>query len=136
MSTRCHPWLKALNCHMSENLEVYNGQRLDKSLIISFYKQGNIGLCQNYRTISLSSRRNKVMLRVILNRLASQTEEILKEEHSRKQAGFRSRRSTREGVSRKLFGTPEALSEIHRLQESVRLCLASIKRIQYRQPAD
>ena len=48
--------------------------------------------CQNYRTISLISHSNKVMLKVILNRLKPQAEEIIAEE----QAGFRAGRSTTE----------------------------------------
>ena len=60
-----------------------------QSLIITLPKKGNLQLCQNYRTISHSS---KVMLKVILNRLKPQAEEIIAEE----QAGFRSGRSTTE----------------------------------------
>ena len=40
-----------------------------RSLIITLPKGGNLQLCQNYRTISLISHSNKVMLKVILNRL-------------------------------------------------------------------
>ena len=43
-----------------------------------------VQLCQNYRTISLISHSSKVMLKVILNRLKPQAEEIIAEE----QAGF------------------------------------------------
>ena len=49
-------------------------------------------LCQNYRTISPISISSKVMLKVILNRLKPQAEEIIAE----KQAGFRAGRSTTE----------------------------------------
>ena len=62
-----------------------------QSLIITLPKKGNLQLCQNYRTISLVSHSSKVMLKVILNRLKPQAEEIIAEE----QAGFRARRSTR-----------------------------------------
>ena len=57
-----------------------------QSLIITLPKKGNLQLCQNYRTIS------KVMLKVILNRLKPQAEEIIAEE----QAGFRAGRSITE----------------------------------------
>ena len=43
--------------------------RWTQSLIITLPNQGNLQLCQNYRTISIISHSSKVMLRVILNRL-------------------------------------------------------------------
>ena len=48
-----------------------------QSLIITLPKKGNLQLCQNYRTISLISHSSKVMLKVILNRLKPQAEEIM-----------------------------------------------------------
>ena len=63
-----------------------------QSLSITLPKEGNLQLCQNYRTISLISHPCKVMLRILLNRLKPQAEEIIKEE----QAGFRAGRSTTE----------------------------------------
>ena len=63
-----------------------------QSLIITLPKKGNLQLCQNYRTISHSS---KAMLKVILNRLKPQAEEIIAKE----QAGFRAGRSTTEKSS-------------------------------------
>ena len=65
-----------------------------QSLIITFLKKGNLQLCQNYRTLSLISHSSKVMLKVILNRLKPQAEEIIAEE----QAGFRAGRSTTEQI--------------------------------------
>ena len=65
-----------------------------QSLIITLPKKGNLQLCPNYRTISLISRPSKVMLRILLNRLKPQAEEIIKEE----QAGFRAGRSTTEQI--------------------------------------
>ena len=65
-----------------------------QSLTITLPKKGNLQLCQNYRTISLISHSSKVMLKVILNRLKPQAEEIIAEE----QAGFRARRSTTEQI--------------------------------------
>ena len=53
-----------------------------------------IFLCQNYRTISLISHPKKVMLKIILNRLQPQAEEIIAEE----QVGFRAGRSTTEQI--------------------------------------
>ena len=61
-----------------------------QSLVITLPKKGNLQLCQNYRTISLISHPSKVMLKIILNRLQPQAEEIIAEE----QAGFRAGRST------------------------------------------
>ena len=48
-----------------------------QSLTITLPKKGNLQFCQNYRTISLISHSNKVMLKVILNRLQPQAEEII-----------------------------------------------------------
>ena len=53
-----------------------------QSLIITLLKNGNFQLCQNYRTISLISHPSKVMLKIILNRLQSQAEEIIAEEQA------------------------------------------------------
>ena len=63
-----------------------------QTLIITLPKKDNLQLCQNYRTIiSLSS---KVMLKVILNTLKPQAEEIIAEE----QAGFGAGRSSTEQI--------------------------------------
>ena len=64
------------------------------SLVITLPKKGNIQLCQNYHTISLISHASKVMLKVILNRLKPEAENIIAEE----QAGFRVGRSTTEQI--------------------------------------
>ena len=65
-----------------------------QSLVITLPKKGNLQLCQNYRTISFISHPSKVMLKIILNRLQPQAEEIIAEE----QAGFRAARSTTEQI--------------------------------------
>ena len=65
-----------------------------QSLIITLPKKGNLQLCSNHRTLSLITHASKVMLRVILNRLRPQAEEIIAEE----QAGFRRGRSTTEQI--------------------------------------
>ena len=65
-----------------------------QSVVITLTKKGNLQLCQNYRTISLINHPNKVMLKIILNRLQPQAEEIIAEE----QAGFRAGRSTTEQI--------------------------------------
>ena len=65
-----------------------------QSLIISLPKMGTLQLFQNYRAISLISHSSKVMLKVILNRLKPQAEEIIAEE----QPGFRAGRSTTEQI--------------------------------------
>ena len=53
-----------------------------QSLIITLPKKGNLQLCQNYRTISLISHLSKVMLKITLNRLKPQAEEIIAEEQA------------------------------------------------------
>ncbi len=65
-----------------------------QSLVTTLPKKGNLQLCQNYRTISLISHPNKVMLKVILNRLKPRQENIIAEE----QAGFRAGMSTTEQI--------------------------------------
>ena len=65
-----------------------------QSLIITLPKKGNLHLCQNYHTISLISHPSKVILRILLNRLKPQAEEIIKEE----QAGFRAEMGTTEQI--------------------------------------
>ena len=65
-----------------------------QSLVITLPKKGNLQLCQNYRTISLISHPSNVMLKIILNRLQLQAEEIIAEE----QAGFRIGRRTTEQI--------------------------------------
>ena len=59
-----------------------------QSLVITLPKNGNLQLCQNYRTVSLISHPSKVMLKII--RLQPQAEEVIADE----QAGFRAGRST------------------------------------------
>ena len=63
-----------------------------QSLIITLPKKGNLQLCQNYRTINLINHSSKAMLKVILNRLKPQAEEIIAEE----QAGLKAGKSTTE----------------------------------------
>ena len=53
-----------------------------QSLVITLPKKGNLQLCQNYRTISLISHPSKVMLKINLNRLQPQAEEIIAEEQA------------------------------------------------------
>ena len=65
-----------------------------QSLVITLPKKGNLQLCQNYKIISLIGHPSKVMLKMILNRLLPQAEEIIAEE----QAGFRAGRSTIEQI--------------------------------------
>ena len=65
-----------------------------QSIVISLPKKGNLQLFQNHRTISLISHSSKVMLKIIINRLQPQAEEIIAEE----QAGFRAGTSTTEQI--------------------------------------
>ena len=53
---------------------------MDSVPVITLPKKGNLQLCQNYRIISLISHPSKVMLKIILNRLQPQAEEIIVEE--------------------------------------------------------
>lgn len=65
-----------------------------KSVLVPIPKSGDLLLCQNYRTVSLISHPSKVMLRILLNRLQPQVEDLLSDE----QAGFRRGRSTVEQI--------------------------------------
>ena len=65
-----------------------------QSLVITLPKKDNLQLCQNYRTICLISHPSKVMLKIILNILQPQAEEIIAEE----QAGFSAGGSTTEQI--------------------------------------
>ena len=51
-------------------------------LVMPLPKKGNLKRCQNYRTISLICHPSKIMLRVILNRLKAEAEELLAEEQA------------------------------------------------------
>ena len=92
-----------------------------QSLVIKLPKKGNLQLCQNYRTISLISHPSKVMLKINLNRLQLQAEEIIAEE----QAGLRDGRSTTEQIFKlrilgeKYLQHQQNLPCFHRLQEGL-----------------
>ena len=55
-------------------------------------QKGNLQLCQNYRTTNLISHPSEVILKILLNRLQPQIEEISAAE----QVGFKAGRSTTE----------------------------------------
>ena len=57
-------------------------------------KNGNLQLCQNYRTIGLINHPSKFILKIILSYLKPEAETIIDEE----QAGFRPGRSTTEQI--------------------------------------
>ena len=93
-----------------------------QSLVITLPKKGNLQLCQNYRTISLINYHSKAMLKIILNRLQPQAEEIIAEE----QADFRAERSTTEQTfnlrilcEKYLQHQQNLLPCLHRLQEGL-----------------
>ena len=65
-----------------------------QSLMITVPKKGNLQQCNNYCTINLICHPSKGMLRIILNRLRPQAEEIVAKE----QAGFRTGRNTTEQI--------------------------------------
>ena len=50
---------------------------MDSVLIISLPEEDNLQLYQNYRNIRLLSHQSKVIMKVILNRLNAQPEEII-----------------------------------------------------------
>ena len=50
----------------------------------SYSEKSDIKKCSNYRTLSIIPHPSKILLRIILNRLIPQAEQILAEE----QAGF------------------------------------------------
>ena len=81
-----------------------------QSLTITLTKKGNPQLCQNYRTISLIRTLSKVILKVILNMLKAQAEEIIAEE----QAEFRAGRSTTDQIFnlRTLYESTSNISRI------------------------
>jgi len=54
-------------------------RNVETSLIITIPKKGNLKKCTNYRNISLICHPSKVMLKVILNRLKPQAEQIIAE---------------------------------------------------------
>ena len=62
--------------------------------LLSHSLKGNAQLGQNFKTVSLSSHSSKVILKVILNSLRPQAEEIIVDE----QAGFRAVRTTTEQI--------------------------------------
>ena len=64
------------------------------SLIITIPKKGDLKKCENYRTISIICHASKILLRIIINRMNPQAEEILAEEHT----VFRKNRNTREHI--------------------------------------
>lgn len=57
-------------------------------------KEGFLHLCQNYRIISLISHPSNIVLKIVLNRLQPQAQELIAEE----QASFRAGRSTNEQI--------------------------------------
>ena len=96
---------------------------LTQSLVITLPKKINLQQCQNYRTISLISHPRKVVLKIILNGLKPQAEQIITEE----QAGLRAGRSTTEQIfslrilyEKYLQHQHEPLPCPHRLQEGLR----------------
>ena len=64
------------------------------SVFITLPKKGDLGNCDNYRTISLISHASKILLYIILNRLQQKVDMEIPEE----QAGFRKGRGTRDQI--------------------------------------
>jgi len=61
----------------------------EEGLIIKIPKKGNLANCNNWRGITLLSTPNKILARVILNRIQGTVEQHLRKE----QAGFRKHES-------------------------------------------
>ena len=67
---------------------------MDQVLSHHTFQEGNLQQCQNYQTVSLISHPSKVLLKIVLNRLKPQAEEIIAEER----AGFTAGRSSTEKI--------------------------------------
>ena len=89
-----------------------------QSLVITLPKKGNLQLCQNYRTISLISHPSKVMLKIILNRLQPQAEEIILRFQSRKDH-HRTNIQSQDPLREIHAASAESLPRLHRLQEGL-----------------
>ena len=55
---------------------------MDTISVIHIPKKGNLSKCQNYRMLSLIIHTSNILLRIILNRMNIQVEQILAEEHA------------------------------------------------------
>ena len=76
-----------------ENSAVTTG--LERSVFIPIAKKRNAKECSNYRTISLISHANKVMLKILQARL----QQYVNRELPDVQAGFRKGRGTRDQIA-------------------------------------
>ena len=65
-----------------------------KSLIVKVPKKGDLTQCDNYRGISLLSVPSKILCRILIDRVKSGVDEMIRQE----QAGFRSGRGTSEQI--------------------------------------
>ena len=65
-----------------------------RAIFIALPKKGDLHQCSNYRTISLISHASKILLKIIMRRIESKTEE----EVNKTQAGFRKNRETRDHI--------------------------------------
>jgi len=73
-------------CYLQSNMEgKVHTRGMDKSVIITILKKGDLSQCSNYRMIVLLSHVGKVLMMVLLESLKAQMERHLSEE----QAGFR-----------------------------------------------
>ena len=65
-----------------------------KSLIVKVAKKGDLTQCDNYRGISLLSVPSQILCRILIDRVKSGVDEMIRQE----QAGFRSGRGTSEQI--------------------------------------
>ena len=66
-----------------------------KGLLVKLPKKGDLGLCENWRGITLLSVASKILCRIILSRIKDAIDQVLRDE----QAGFRSNRSCTDQIS-------------------------------------
>jgi hypothetical protein len=70
-------------------------QEWSRSIFLTLPKKGDMRLCSNCRTIALIPNANKILLRIIQDRLATYIEREISEE----QVGFRKGRGTRDQIA-------------------------------------
>ena len=93
--------------------------RWSQSLVITLPKEGNLQLCQNYRTISLTSHPSKVMLKIDHPK---QTPVTRRRDHCRRARRKEHHRTNIQSQDplREIYATSaESLQSLYRLQEGL-----------------
>jgi len=91
-----------------------------KSLIVKVLKKGDLTQCGNYRGISVLSIPSKILCRVLIDRLKSGVDEMIRQE----QAGFRSGR----GTSEQIFALRNILEQYQEWQAPVYINFVDISK--------